>query len=178
MGQADSRPLLQRNVPRRERVPLGRRVAPRYRGRVTGILIVNAAATWLMTGVIWIVQLVHYPLFARVGGEGFPAYHAAHSNRISLVVGPAMLTEAATAVLVAVMRPEGVAAWAAWLGVGLVAITWLATALLAVPQHGRLSTGFDAAAHRRLVAGNWVRTAAWSARGVLVAAMLASAVPG
>ena len=152
-------------------------MARRYRGRVS-VLIVNAAATWLMAGVIWIVQLVHYPLFARVGPDGFAGYHAAHSSRISLVVGPAMLVEAATAVAVAVAPPDGVAAWAAWLGLGLVAVTWIATAALAVPQHGRLSTGFDAGAHRRLVSGNWVRTAAWSARGVLVAVMLASAVPG
>lgn len=139
------------------------------------MLVVNAAATWLMAGVIWIVQVVHYPLFARVGADGFPAYHAAHSGRISYIVGPAMLTEAATALALAVAPPDGVAPWAAWTGLGLVAVTWLATAALAIPQHGRLSLGFDPAAHARLVAGNWVRTAAWSARGVLVAAMLATA---
>ncbi|MFN8124562.1 MAG: hypothetical protein U0237_19305 [Thermoleophilia bacterium] len=139
------------------------------------VLVVNAAATWLMAGVIWIVQLVHYPLFAGVGAEGFPDYHAAHSSRISLVVGPAMLTEAGTALALALAPPAGVAGWAAWTGLALVAVTWLATAALAIPQHGRLALGFDPAAHRRLVAGNWVRTAAWSARGVLAAWMLAAA---
>lgn len=139
------------------------------------VLVVNAATTWLMAGVIWIVQVVHYPLFARVGADGFPAYHAAHSNRISYIVGPAMLTEAATALALVVAPPEGVAAWMAWAGLGLVAVAWLATAALAIPQHGRLSLGFDPAAHARLVADNWVRTAAWSARGVLVAAMLVTA---
>lgn len=139
------------------------------------VLLVNAAATWFMAGVIWIVQVVHYPLFAGVGAPGFPGYHAAHSRRIGLIVGPAMLTEAATALLIAFSPPDGVAAWMAWTGLALVAVLWLATAALAIPQHGRLSTGFDPAAHARLVAGNWVRTAAWSARGVLVAAMLAAA---
>jgi hypothetical protein len=33
-----------------------------------------------------------------------------------------------------------------------------------------LEQGFEAGAHGRLVATNWVRTGAWTARGVLVAA--------
>lgn len=139
------------------------------------MLIVNAAATWFMAGVIWIVQMVHYPLFARVGAPGFPGYHAAHGGRISRIVGPAMLTEAATALVIALAPPDGVAPWTAWTGVALVGVLWLATAALAIPQHRRLASGFDPHAHARLVAGNWVRTAAWSARGVLVAAMLAAA---
>jgi len=37
-----------------------------------------------------------------------------------------------------------------------------------VPQHGRLEQGFDESTHRALMAGNLVRTLAWTARGVLV----------
>jgi hypothetical protein len=44
-----------------------------------------------------------------------------------------------------------------------------------VPLHERLSAGWDAAAHQRLVASNWVRTVLWTVRAVLVAAMLAAA---
>jgi hypothetical protein len=142
---------------------------------VETVLIVHAAATWLMVGVIWLVQVVHYPLFAGVGAERFPGYHASHSSRISLIVGPAMLTEAATAVLLVAARPDGVAAWMAWTGLALVAVNWAATAALAIPQHSRLSAGFDASAHRRLVGGNWVRTASWTIRGVLAGAMLSAA---
>ena len=39
--------------------------------------IVHVLATWFMTGVIWFVQVVHYPLMARVGAEGFAAYERA-----------------------------------------------------------------------------------------------------
>ncbi len=38
------------------------------------ILLANVAAVIFMTGFIWTVQLVHYPLFDRVGEEAFPAY--------------------------------------------------------------------------------------------------------
>jgi hypothetical protein len=35
------------------------------------LLLANAAATLFMVGVIRFVQVVHYPLFARVGRPGF-----------------------------------------------------------------------------------------------------------
>ena len=53
------------------------------------VTLVHAAATWFLVGLIWIIQVVHYPLFARVGEDGFVAYEAAHTRLISLVVGPA-----------------------------------------------------------------------------------------
>ena len=45
--------------------------------------------------------------------------------------------------------------------------------LLQVPQHRILEGGFDPAAHRFLVSSNWVRTIAWTARGVVALFLLA-----
>ena len=38
---------------------------------MTYVLLTHLAATLYMVGVIWFVQVVHYPLFARAGAEGF-----------------------------------------------------------------------------------------------------------
>ena len=57
------------------------------------LLLAQTAATPFMTGVIWVVQVVHYPLFARVGVDGFREYEQSHQRRISLVVGIAMPVE-------------------------------------------------------------------------------------
>ena len=138
---------------------------------MTGLVLAHAAATLVMVGVIWIVQVVHYPLFARVGGD-FAAYADGHSRRISWVVGPPMLIEASTGLAIAIRPPGGVSSTLAWTGLALIGVLWLSTALLQVPEHQRLGRGFDAPAHRRLVLGNWVRTVAWSARGVLVLVLL------
>lgn len=136
-------------------------------------MVVHAASTWAMVGLIWFVQVVHYPLYDRVGG-GFVDYHRSHMSRTGPVVGTFMLAEAGTGVAVALHWSGPPAAWALpWIGLALLAVAWLSTAALQVPAHGRLGAGFDARAHRRLVATNWIRTAAWSARGVLVAALLA-----
>jgi hypothetical protein len=55
-------------------------------------------------------------------------------------------------------------------------VIWLSTALLQSPRHRELGGGFDAASYRFLVASNWLRTACWSARGLVVLWMAAEAV--
>lgn len=132
------------------------------------LLVVHAAATWFMTGVIWIVQVVHYPLFSYADRATYPAFADAHGRLITLIVGPAMLTELATALLLLADRPPALPARTALVGLGLIAVIWASTALLQVPMHGQLSQGYEARAHGWLVTTNWIRTLAWTARSVLV----------
>ena len=140
------------------------------------LFLANLVATLFMVGVIWFVQVVHYPLFSKVGREGFVRYAGDHSRLTGYVVGPPMLVEAVSALGLVVSPPPGVPLVALWLGLGLVFVIWLSTALLQVPRHTALGRGFDVSAHRLLVGTNWVRTVAWSARGILVAALTAALV--
>lgn len=130
-----------------------------------------------MVGVIWTVQVVHYPLFAGVGADGWAAYEARHQSRITLVVGPLMVLELVTAVWLLVERPAAFPLWAVWTGAALVALIWASTALVQVPLHTALGAQFDADAHARLVATNWVRTAAWTVRGALVLWLVGRLLP-
>lgn len=141
---------------------------------VDAIAVAHGAATWLMTGVIWYVQLVHYPAMAHVRTEpagSFEAFERFHQRSTTRIVAPAMLLELACAVAL----PFLLSGWARGLalaGLALVAVNWVATAALQMPAHRRLEHGFNAAAHHRLVATNWLRTAAWSLRAALAAALL------
>jgi hypothetical protein len=137
------------------------------------ILLSNVAATLYMVGLIWCVQIVHYPLFAQVGTEGFAAYEAAHSRLITLVVGLPMLVELVTAGLLLFFRSPAIGLAETSVGVVLVLVIWLSTISLQVPQHAILSSGFDTTAHQLLVNSNWIRTIAWSVRGALVLWMMA-----
>jgi len=137
----------------------------------TTILLVHVAATWFMVGLIWLIQLVHYPLFAAVGPAAFAGYAERHRRRILPVVAVPMLIELATGSLLLVARPEGVDAWIVWAGAGLIAVVWVVTAFVSSPLHGKLAPAFDPAFAARLVATNWVRTIAWSVRGVLTLIM-------
>ena len=124
------------------------------------IFLSHVATTLYMTGLIWFVQVVHYPLLGAIGNAEFSAYQQRLISLTTWVVAPPMLVEAATALLLFWFRPAGVATWHVWAGVVLLAIIWVSTALLQVPCHDTLSKGFDAEVHRRLVSTNWVRTIA------------------
>jgi hypothetical protein len=138
------------------------------------VLLAQAFASLALTGLIWCIQVVHYPLFAAVGRDEFTRYEADHARLITLVVGPLMLVELAAALWLAAVRPAGVPAWMAWTGLALVAAIWLSTATIQVPCHAKLAAGFDAEVHARLVSSNWIRTVAWTARGLLALAMIAA----
>jgi hypothetical protein len=135
------------------------------------ILLAHAAATAVMTGLIWFVQVVHYPLLARVGAASFVEYEQAHMRRTTWVVAPAMFVEAATAAALPVVFPTQPGRTLAWVGLALLAVVWMSTALLQVPCHRRLALGFDPKTVRRLVATNWIRTVCWSLRFAVVLAL-------
>jgi hypothetical protein len=133
------------------------------------LVLVHAAATLYMTGVIWFVQIVHYPLFARVGQSAFSEYEREHVRRTGWVVAVPMLVELACAIAI-VWKVGGPLAW---IGLILAAIIWMSTWLWQVPAHRRLEAGFDAAVHARLTRTNWVRAAAWTTRSVIALALAA-----
>lgn len=136
-------------------------------------LYVHAASTLAMTGLIWFVQVVHYPLMGRVGEQGYKAYQDAHMRRTTWVVGPLMLAEmSSAALLIFTLGPQAYPLTIT--GIVMLVLIWGSTAGLQVPAHNRMLDGFDASAHRRLVGTNWGRTLLWSARGVLACVLIAT----
>ncbi len=131
------------------------------------ILLVHAFATLFMVGLIWFVQIVHYPLFAKVGQAHFKEYEERHQRLTTWVVGPAMLVELVTAVAL-LKYGSTESTMLAWIGLGLIVLIWLATATLSVPAHNALTVEYSTNAYQKLVSTNWIRTVAWSARGILV----------
>jgi hypothetical protein len=124
--------------------------------------VAQAASTFAMTGVIWFVQLVQYPGFARVGAAEFRVFHEHHCRAIGWVVVPLMTIELLTAVLLALV---GSPLWFWRVMLCFLVAIWLSTALWQGPLHGRLAReGPRADLVRWLVRGNWLRTVLWTAR--------------
>lgn len=134
------------------------------------LLKLNFIATLLMVGIIWIVQLVHYPLMANVGIEESASYAQLHQNRISFVVIPPMLLELGTTLLLLKFKlgfhPLHLSAAA------LLVVIWLSTFLLQVPIHQKLLEQENQHLIPLLVNTNWIRTIGWTARGVLIGLLL------
>jgi hypothetical protein len=136
------------------------------------LILIHAAATLFMIGVIWFVQVVHYPMFNRVSPEVFVQYETDHQRFTSWVVIPPMVIELITAFLIWRRPPEGIPLNLAAIGFFMVVAIWLSTFLLQVPEHNRLMAGFQEAAHRRLVGTNWIRTVLWTLRGGIAVWMI------
>lgn len=136
------------------------------------VVLASVASTLFMAGVIWFVQLVHYPLFASVGQNPFARYETEHAGRATWIVAPAMMTEAATSVLLLWIRPVAISIDIAAAGFLLTGLIWGSTFVMQVPLHAQLSVGFEPALHKSLVATNWARTLAWTGRAWLALALI------
>lgn len=117
-------------------------------------------ATGLMMGLVWFVQIIHYPLFVRISAQDFPAYEKEHVRRTGWIVAPTMLVELAACLSLAyfVATP-----WYLYVNTALVLSIWISTFLVQVPLHGKLQVrGKDEKIIRQLVFSNWYRTVAWT----------------
>lgn len=144
------------------------------------VLAAALSATWAMAGVIWVIQLVHYPIFDAIErGEGDAAwvrFGERHRASISWVVGPFMAVEGATGLWIVADPPGDAGRLLPVIALALMGIAYGVTAFVSVPLHERLTHAFDTEAHRRLVTTNWWRTAAWTFRGIVLAVLLVAAV--
>ncbi len=70
------------------------------------LVLINAGSTLYIVGLIWFVQLVHYPLMSRVGPGAYPVYQRAHQSLTTLAVGPAMLVELIASIALVVDGPR------------------------------------------------------------------------
>ena len=133
------------------------------------MLHVNLGCAWFMTGLVWFVQVVHYPLFGFLGAGASQGYAREHQRRTGWVVAPVMLAEAVTAAGVCWVRRGDAMSLAA---AGMLAVIWGSTFLVQVPLHVAFERSGEIATARRLVVTNWVRTVLWTVRAVLLTCML------
>ena len=129
------------------------------------LLVANLGVAAVLTGLIWTVQLVHYPGLALVGKADFARYHAAHTARMGLLAGPLMVAELALALWLAGAGRAALPYGAGWWSLVLVLATWAVTFFVSVPFHNRLAaSGYDYIVIDGLTRTNWLRTAAWTLR--------------
>ena len=123
-----------------------------------------------LTGVVWVIQLTHYPAFSFISEKDFAKFHTRHTAVMGGIVGPVMIVEILTAFILCHSYSS------IWLfNLGGVVIIWLSTFLWSVPSHARLSRGQDLVEIKKLVRSNWLRTVIWTVRSVLFLVLLLKA---
>ena len=134
------------------------------------IWLIHLATVGFMTGLIWLIQVVQYPLFLSVGPREFPEFHRLHSQWITPVVGPVMALELVSAMgLVASQAgPDSISVLERWFLLALTLVVFGVTAFVSVPLHNRLSSlGPNPEVIRALIRTNWVRTWVWTLHAAL-----------
>lgn len=121
-----------------------------------------------MVGLIWFVQVVHYPLFAGVGESVYKAYQLEHMRLTTFVVLPVMLLEFATAAPLVFLPTERLPWMFFVANASLLGFIWLSTFFIQVPVHEQLVGGLNTDLVHKLVFGNWIRTVLWSVRGLML----------
>ncbi len=142
------------------------------------LVLAHLVFTAVMTGLIWMVHLVHYPLFAHVGAEDYRTYQSEHMRRISWLLAVPWVAEVALGALIFAFAPNTTLRIVTFIAGAVQVGVALVTGFVAAPAHGRLLEGFDTAEHRGLMRANLVRTLLWTVRlGFAVAIVWLSVDP-
>ena len=128
------------------------------------LLKVNLLSTSVMVGVIWVIQLLHYPSFHFINEKKYIEFQHFHMQRISFIVIPVMLIELASALLLSYFFRSSLTIILLALVLGI----WAITFIFFTNMHQKLTEGYDHSIVDRLVQINWSRTALWSLRLIIL----------
>lgn len=126
-------------------------------------LNLNLFTCFFMTGLIWLVQIVHYPAYKFIDKTQFIQYQNFHTTSISYIVIPIMLIELFSGVYL--LFEDELRFWKILNFLGILGI-WFVTFFFSVQYHNQLQNGFDLSAIEKLIQTNWIRTVIWSLRSL------------
>ena len=130
------------------------------------VLLGHLIFTSIMTGVIWIIQIVHYPSFHFIEKELYTAFQKFHMNKISIIVIPIMLAELITGMMLFLDKSSK----SPFLIISIIILVliWLITGVFFTKAHNELIAGYQELVVNQLVAMNWIRTLLWTLRLLLL----------
>ena len=130
------------------------------------VLLGHLIFTSIMTGVIWVIQIVHYPSFHFIEKELYTAFQKFHMNKISIIVIPIMLAELITGMMLFLDKSSK----SPFLIISFVILVliWLITGVFFSKAHNELIGGYQELVVNQLVAMNWIRTLLWTLRLLLL----------
>lgn len=120
----------------------------------------------IMVGIIWIIQLIHYPSFKYISPKKYFKFQKLHMNKISLIVMPVMLVEIISGVYILLYVFPGNKVYA--FSILMLVFIWLITALYFSKVHSELLHNNSITLKNKLVQNNWYRTTLWTIRLMLI----------
>ena len=135
---------------------------------MSSILLINIFSAFFATGLIWTIQLVHYPSMRFVSRDKFELFHSFHQLRISIIAMPLMAIELITTIILFMQNIENESSLIFKINLIIVTLIWFSTFFIQVPLHQKLSKGKKTSLIDKLVLTNWFRTVLWTLRSILI----------
>lgn len=131
------------------------------------ILLVQVLTTWTLLGILWFVQVVHYPLFRRIK-ENFVQYERANLRKTAALLLPLLFIDLITNVMLVISLEKGPYTFLISFALAMNIITWFSAFFFQIEQHHELSMHFSKNIIHKLVKTNWVSTIAWTVKAALI----------
>ncbi len=134
------------------------------------VLFLHVISCAWMSGLIWVMQVLHYPFFAKIRESEFANAHSSHTHRIIYLVGPPMFIEVITAIILIRDTDEPILFVINFI---MIIFILMNTIFFSIPIHNGLRLIQDFKKIELLVLTNWPRTILWSLRLILLTIYLA-----
>ena len=132
--------------------------------------LIHLISTAIIVGIIWVIQVVHYPSFYFIERDEYVSFQKFHMDKISYIVVPVMLIESISGFILIYNELNTVLL----ISMILLFFIWVLTGIFFVPIHQKLTSGYQEELVEKLVKINWFRTTFWTIRLLLVMAYLIS----
>lgn len=134
----------------------------------SSVFILHLVSTSIMVGVIWIIQLVHYPTFLFIDKQKYMKFQEFHMSRVSYIVMPTMIAELFSGIYILFYNNVLIVNTFFLLASFSLFLNWVITALVFVKIHNGLLIKYEKNIILLLVKFNWIRTILWSLRLVFL----------
>ena len=134
----------------------------------SSVFILHLVSTSIMVGVIWIIQLVHYPTFLFIDKQKYMKFQEFHMSRVSYIVMPTMIAELFSGIYILLYNNILMVNTFFLLASFSLFLNWVITALVFVKIHNGLLIKYEKKIILLLVKLNWLRTILWSLRLVFL----------
>ena len=125
---------------------------------------IHFLSTSLMVGIIWVIQLLHYPTFHFIKESDYVEFQHFHMQRISFIVVPVMIIELLSGFMLVYYFRSNLLI----LCLIILLVIWLITFVFFTKLHQSLLGGYDKIIVDNLVQINWSRTVLWSLRLIIL----------
>ena len=125
---------------------------------------VHFLSTSIMVGIIWVIQLLHYPTFHFIRESDYEEFQHFHMQRISFIVVPVMIIELLSGFMLVYYFRSNLLIFC----LIILLVIWLITFVFFTKLHQSLLGGYNKIFVDKLVQINWSRTILWSLRLIIL----------